>query len=227
MDPENHRSYWYEDGDIVIIAANTFKFRVHKNKLAIHSSVLKARTVAPHQEVIDGYPTIRLDDDADDVGCMLQGIYDTRAFDAEQLSFDFVSASLRLGTKYKIGSIRVNAIARLTAFWPNTLAEYDRGRAQDSTCINMCYNDAYAEEFVAAQLALTYDIPELLPVVLYGCCTWTTDNLADALKRTEKKFGHTTPLPSLYLLSMVTKGAVELTKLRGKVLFAFLDGELI
>ena len=102
-----------------------------------------------------------------------------RFFSVEStISFQTISALLRLGHKYRL-DIEKEATTRLKLVFPSTLEEFDDpnkglrllGRQPDTEMycstshIKICVSDAIA----AINLARTYDIPSILPSSFYMC----------------------------------------------------------
>ena len=70
--------YYFSDGNIVILAETTL-FRVHRSVLAMYSEVFKDMFTLPQPATgtkIDGFPLVRLPDTKDQVGGMLETIYE-------------------------------------------------------------------------------------------------------------------------------------------------------
>lgn len=90
--PERHETLWLSDGNVVL-ATNTYLFRVHKSVLAMRSSVFRDMFGLPsthdeasgaHEivgiapELCDGIPIVTLEDDGRDVEHLLKTIYESR-----------------------------------------------------------------------------------------------------------------------------------------------------
>ncbi|EPT05740.1 hypothetical protein FOMPIDRAFT_33876, partial [Fomitopsis schrenkii] len=115
---------WLNDGNVVI-GAETTAFRVHRSVLSLHSDVLRDMFTLPPptddgQEMMEGYPVVRVSDMAADMRHMLKALYGG----SEMLSgyktkaeFKVLAALLRLAHKYQIDKLRDGALARLKALY--------------------------------------------------------------------------------------------------------------
>lgn len=70
---------WLNDGNVVI-GAETTAFRVHRSVLSLHSDVLRDMFTLPPptddgQEMMEGYPVVRVSDMAADMRHMLKALY--------------------------------------------------------------------------------------------------------------------------------------------------------
>ncbi|KAF7370396.1 BTB domain-containing protein [Mycena sanguinolenta] len=109
--PTKRSELWFSDGSVILQAVDT-QFRVHWSLLARHSSVFGDMQKLPQpsdEPTVDGCPVVKLPDDPMDVELLLKGLYDS-AF---------------LGRKYQFEDVLDAAVARVTAKYPTTLAEYD------------------------------------------------------------------------------------------------------
>ncbi|KAI0783930.1 hypothetical protein BC629DRAFT_1518202 [Irpex lacteus] len=75
-----HREFWFEDGNIVLVAEGT-GFRVHRGVLSRHSEVFRDMFLVPQpaegEETIEGCPVVRLTEDgAEEVALVLEILYD-------------------------------------------------------------------------------------------------------------------------------------------------------
>ncbi len=71
-DIQKDEQVWFSDGNIVIVAANKFAFRVHKCILSLRSEVFRdlfslAYAEAATAEVMDGCPVVHLTDSPEDI----------------------------------------------------------------------------------------------------------------------------------------------------------------
>jgi hypothetical protein len=76
----NHQTLYFDDGNVILKCDRTL-FCVHRTLLSKHSEVLQglftpAGPEAKPQEFFRGCLFIALDDDADDIECLLNIIYD-------------------------------------------------------------------------------------------------------------------------------------------------------
>lgn len=89
---------------------------------------------------------------------------------APSVEFDVVSTWLRLGSKYGISCIRDEAIVRLDACYPCSLASFWNSQILTYTKKSrpIVYSDG--EEYFAYRLAWTHDLHHIVAVALYKCC---------------------------------------------------------
>lgn len=78
--PARHPDYYFADGNIVLVAGDV-TFRVHSGILCRHSKVFNDVIDPSHprnvqQEIIDGCPCARLDDNPEDLAVILDCLYD-------------------------------------------------------------------------------------------------------------------------------------------------------
>ncbi|KAF7370306.1 BTB domain-containing protein [Mycena sanguinolenta] len=118
---------WYWDGNVVLQASNT-QFRVHWSVLGQHSSVFHdmcGLPQPPDQPSIDGCQIVELADDPQDVEYLLKALYIPVFHCQEKLSLSVIGAFIRLGRKYDFKYLLDSAVARVTAYLPSTLEEWD------------------------------------------------------------------------------------------------------
>ena len=73
---------WYDDGNVILQAEGTL-FKVHRSVLARSSSVFKDMFSFPQPpftdtEMMDGCPVVKLSDSAEEVGYVLEGIFERK-----------------------------------------------------------------------------------------------------------------------------------------------------
>ncbi|KII90531.1 hypothetical protein PLICRDRAFT_39095 [Plicaturopsis crispa FD-325 SS-3] len=162
--PSRCLKLWFSDASVVLRAGKRM-FRVHRSVLCTHSKVFADMFAIPQaaasQETLNGCPFVHMPDDETSLTHLLQTMYYPSYFQQWSYSFDYISAILRLATKYEIGRIREMAIGKLEDGFPTTLAAFDdpiRARAR-----------AHAEDVVieAIQLAREADVPTILPCAFY------------------------------------------------------------
>lgn len=73
-----HTEFWYTDGSVVVIVANT-AFRIHKSILCKHSDIFSDLFAIPQPhdstETIDGCPTVHLPDALSDFVDVMKALY--------------------------------------------------------------------------------------------------------------------------------------------------------
>ena len=142
-----HKGLWFQDGSIILRAERTL-FRVHMSQLSRQSLLFKdmftlpqpsnsieqddedntvlAAPTGPDDESIQGCPVIPLYDDPKDLAVLLGAIYDGPWFgDNGREDFGYVSALLRLSTKYIVDTLRRKALEHLSEAWPPSLKGWD------------------------------------------------------------------------------------------------------
>ncbi|KAJ7183254.1 hypothetical protein C8R46DRAFT_850040, partial [Mycena filopes] len=123
--PLAHSEIWMAYGDVVLQAELTL-FKVNRDILVKHSTVFQGLFLVPQpqiQEVVEGCPIVESSDTAKDVGLLLAALYDPYHHKDKQ-PFEVVAMMLRLGRKYDIAILKVDAIARMHAKFPTTLSKW-------------------------------------------------------------------------------------------------------
>ncbi|KAI0079864.1 hypothetical protein K474DRAFT_1730503 [Panus rudis PR-1116 ss-1] len=162
---------WFDDGNVVLIAEHV-AFKVHKGQLERHSEVFRDLFTIPQPrdtELIDGCPWVELHDTPSDVLYLLRALYDGMYFEKPLCSdFPFLSAVLRLSSKYLIDNLRQRCLHRLRTDWPSTLEGWDR-REKEGTDENNRYvpRDVYPQPLPVIRLAISLGLDELLPAAYY------------------------------------------------------------
>lgn len=121
---------WFTDGNI-ILEAETTQFRVHRGVLAKHSSVFKDMFDVPQppgEPEIEGCPIVHLSDTAQDVGHLLNRLYDCFYNPHDALPIPVISAMVRLGHKYNFLRFRDDAVSRLMHDFPQDLVAFTKRR---------------------------------------------------------------------------------------------------
>ena len=144
--PAQSKSYWFDDGSVIIQAENT-QYRVHRSLLSRHSNIFKDMFSLPQPAVdlgptFEGCPVVLLSDKAADLEHVLSVIYDgirsgiiaiaflnlisaIRVHDMRtSISVDFLGAILRLGKKYDITYLCEEGLKRLRLEFPATLEKW-------------------------------------------------------------------------------------------------------
>jgi len=177
--------HYHEDGNIILIAGGV-KFRVYSGMLARRSSVFtdmfglpqptNGRESSPSpnkrsfQQMLDGVPAITLMDDPNDLTHLLDLVLPVASpyKPFESPSFDSLSATLILSTKYCFDDLREWAMACILHRFPHTL---EKVAAHPNL-------SAYKDPIIAARLvflARRADIPQLLPMAFYALAASTWD----------------------------------------------------
>ncbi|KAI0711714.1 hypothetical protein C8Q76DRAFT_769456 [Earliella scabrosa] len=129
---KHDEEFWYDDGT-VILAARDVEFRIYGGLLAHHSPVLKellAQAHPMHPPPLAGNensscPVVRLSDSPEDLRHLLRAYMPSRDtlsfYDAKTPSFSSISASIRLGSKYKIEALYEQSLRFLKNFYTDRL----------------------------------------------------------------------------------------------------------
>ncbi|KAG7442134.1 uncharacterized protein BT62DRAFT_1079649 [Guyanagaster necrorhizus] len=211
LKPTISDAFWFEDGNIVLIAANV-AFKVHRGQLSRHSEVFEDMFQLPQPPagadlMYDGTPFVNLHDSAQDFAYFLGALYDGLYF-VETSASDFacISAVLRLSTKYLFEHLRVQCMARLTQDWPTTLAGWDR-REQQATDENERYlpRERICHPIHIISLSIELGLTEFLPSAFYDLCRYGPSKIVAGC-------------PSLYDTSSVVTLSTDLLRriLRGR-----------
>ncbi|KZP11116.1 hypothetical protein FIBSPDRAFT_1050937 [Athelia psychrophila] len=161
---------WYDDGNVILQAQGT-QFRVHKSLLAQSSSVFNDMFSFPQPPatdagLVEGCPVVHLSDSAAEVRYILQAIFQREHTAGENMPLPVLSAFLRLGSKYDIQKLNIQARKKLFQNFPSTLAADD---ALDTHFhgIEKPTEEPYVELLLIARSA---GLLSILPRVLYECC---------------------------------------------------------
>ncbi|TFY70019.1 hypothetical protein EVG20_g2908 [Dentipellis fragilis] len=228
---QQHPTLWYEDGNVVISAGKTM-FLVHRSLLSRQSDVLAGLMLSAVQShgssPVEGCPLVTLDNSADDIAVVLTAIYDSRPFiQGIQLTFSTVSAMFRLGSEYKIQWLRDEALSRLQACYPDTLAKYDELVDRFDPKRPMPWT--HTQDYEVALLAQSYFLNSILVTALYECCTGKPWELLLRLGLNEE--GRQTPSTSVpfnrELIQKLFRGRSELVTLRTTQTFGFIDEKIL
>jgi hypothetical protein len=171
------RSLWMDDGTVVL-CSGTSLFRVYRGVLARESSVFKDLFSLPQpagDPTYEGCPLVTLPDQPIDLYYLLAAIHDYRSFlnNPGSETFPVIAGILRLSTKYDIEHLRNRAIVVLEYHYPPTLKLWDQ---------RDCWRDL-GTDFEALNLARETNVPQLLPGVMYECCTeYMVEEIVDCFR---------------------------------------------
>lgn len=142
----------------------------------------------------------------------------------EQVSFTLVSAWLRMGTKYKVDRLRDDAIRRLAICYPSTLQGFDL--ANSASFVLPIEAPTVPEAPMVAFLALTHDLPYILPLALYYCCLEQPSSLRSIIDKAHQTYGRGITRDDPSLIARCYEGRPALLDLHHKFLFTVFDGPL-
>ncbi|KZP30453.1 hypothetical protein FIBSPDRAFT_814728 [Athelia psychrophila] len=157
---------WYDDGNVVLQAGCT-QFKLYRGILGENSSVFKDMVSFPQPplvdtDLVDGCPVVHLSDSAEDVKYVLQSICQRKYMSfGEKLSLAVLSAFIRLGRKYDIRDLYIEALKRLYIQFPILEGEL---------VIEWTVVQEPASLFELITFARTTGMLSILPDVLYTCC---------------------------------------------------------
>ncbi|KAJ3478811.1 hypothetical protein NLI96_g9499 [Meripilus lineatus] len=202
--PTPHSTLRFEDGNIVLIAQNTY-FRVHKGILMHHSEVMKDMFQIPQPaysaaDLIEGCPIVHMSDTASDIELFLLALYDggSKYFDSTKpLDFQVVAAMLRMGQKYSVESLIKGGTDRLKAFFPASLEDYDTrfndgtdwfvdhwysGSASHGPPENISIYMGLEDAIKVIPLLQHFELKECLPAAFYFLSQIPEDELIEAVE---------------------------------------------
>lgn len=180
---------WFNDGNIVLEAEDTV-FRIFSGILASNSVVFNEMFTFPQppdEETFEGCPLVHLADSAVDLMYFLKAIHDARYesfsacdlvqnvnplffasfYDLDHITDFFVVAGvLRLSTKYEVPYLRERSIKALSSLYPSDLAEFEATIHKRSRIESF-----HGRVFAAVNLVRECNVPSILPVALFRCCT--------------------------------------------------------
>ncbi|KIJ32817.1 hypothetical protein M422DRAFT_52680 [Sphaerobolus stellatus SS14] len=170
-DWKHHPDLYMQDGTLILLAEDTV-FRVYPGLLAMHSEVFRGMsTISDHLpeeiEIYDGYPVVRLTDDAEDLAQFLKSTMGINQFHAfKPTSFPIAAAVLRLSSKYMVDPLRHQTIEHFRRLIPKSFE--DIGKEQS-------YKQVFGEEnpphpFTVLTLFRQCQLTTFLPWAFYTAC---------------------------------------------------------
>ncbi|KAI0328046.1 hypothetical protein GY45DRAFT_1255894 [Cubamyces sp. BRFM 1775] len=118
-------SYWFEDGNVILVADDNIGFRVHRGILAHHSSIFcDLFGVAQPEcgEALDGCPIVPLSDSADDLNQLMRA--GSEHTHKQILSFSTAAPLLELAHKYNIEHLSAEVLARMRTVFCHQLTTF-------------------------------------------------------------------------------------------------------
>ncbi|KAI0691704.1 hypothetical protein C8Q76DRAFT_660872 [Earliella scabrosa] len=180
--------FWLEDGNLVLVARDTV-FRVYRQLLASQSPIFAdmfASSSVEASETLDGCPVVRLSDSPQDLVHLLRvllprtqrSVY--RDNEVPPMTFNQISAMVRLAHKYGIEDVQRQALSALKA----DLTEFSRFYEGEGAAViydetvwkgeegpRRGLTESSSQAIGIVSLARLTDTPSLLPVALYICAT--------------------------------------------------------
>ncbi|KLO08385.1 hypothetical protein SCHPADRAFT_944478 [Schizopora paradoxa] len=188
--PKPHDFLWFPDGNVVL-ATDTYLFKVHKSLLAVHSSVFRDMFELPNVghadpmpgqggaglalETYEGVPMVTMvGDKGEDVAHLLRAVFEPNYYhrDDDNTPLEVIVALLLLSTKYDFNAVRKNIILHLSRQYPMNLEEYSALDSDTTSMFGKLRNDCH---FTLLAAALTADVDVLLPGLLLACSDFSTD----------------------------------------------------
>ncbi|THH29804.1 hypothetical protein EUX98_g4391 [Antrodiella citrinella] len=190
MSSAPHPQLYFADGDIILSAALDAtgvqqNFRVHKFMLSHNSTVFSdilsiPLTGSDADPIVDGVPLMALQDDAADLECLLNMLYNpATALPYERLHSNTavqVMGALRMARKYQIDTVFDRIVKHIERDWPTTLDQltlldlemtFWRDRyvidAKEGKINGLYFDDRFPEPGSAIRLAKDFGITSILP----------------------------------------------------------------
>ncbi|KAI5119753.1 hypothetical protein M0805_004085 [Coniferiporia weirii] len=168
--------FWFKDGNVILLAGNV-AFKVHRGVLERHSDVfedLLSIPQPPGEVTFEECHIIELHDQPTDLWYLLKALYD--GLYLRQLSasdFKYVSAVLRLSTKYFVEHLRERCVNRLMIDWPCTLASWDSREIEATDAFGRYSPRArFAHPIHVINFAREMGITNVLPCAFYDLCRY-------------------------------------------------------
>ncbi|KLO08406.1 hypothetical protein SCHPADRAFT_835399 [Schizopora paradoxa] len=185
MAPKRHESLWFSSGDVVL-STNIYLFKVHKELLALQSSVFKDMFELEQpvegvqgivQELYEGLPLVALvGDEGKDVAHLLKAVYyrDYYDRDNDKTPLEIIVALLVLGNKYDFKHIQSDVMKQLLRLYPNTLDGFDDVDQGGYDC-NLFGVHRVKSDFKLLEACHTANVAVLLPILYYACSEFTVE----------------------------------------------------
>ncbi|KLO07745.1 hypothetical protein SCHPADRAFT_881288, partial [Schizopora paradoxa] len=182
--PKPHELLWFSDGNVVL-ATDTYLFKVHKSLLALHSSVFRDMFELPNvghgdpipgqgdagaaSEAYEGVPMVTLiGDKGEDVAHLLRAVFGPDYYnrDDDDTPLETIVALLPLSTKYDFKVVRKNVILHISRHYAMTLQEYDALYIKKAPMFGKARNQCH---FPLLAAAVTANVDVLLPGLFLAC----------------------------------------------------------
>ncbi|KAF8876171.1 hypothetical protein BD779DRAFT_1475769 [Infundibulicybe gibba] len=176
-EPKRDPNLWFDDGNLILQAGNTL-FRVYGGMLAARSAVFKDMLSFPQPDDVvklEGCPLVHLHDAPTDVSSFLRAIFDSGFYESPSTPTELsvVTSVLRLSRKYDVPYLRRRSILHFATAYPTTLEDWIK-RERARTIPPKDYTP-----FAVLPVIREFDLPWILPSVMYCLCTHALANTLD------------------------------------------------
>ncbi|KAI1795381.1 hypothetical protein LXA43DRAFT_882046 [Ganoderma leucocontextum] len=171
---------WFEDGTVALVAGNV-EFCFYKDLLEDQSPVFRDMFASPQPSTPPGEPSecarVHLSDSAEDVRELLRMLLpdkQARLYSWRRLTFDALSACIRLGHKYQLDHIVDEAMTFVRKAYPKDFASYlERSTLHPEQAIGV------------VNLARLIGADDVLPLAIVDCCALSGTDLIQGLVRAD------------------------------------------
>ncbi|KZP23500.1 hypothetical protein FIBSPDRAFT_952021 [Athelia psychrophila] len=226
--PVNRSDIWFHDGNIVLQAERT-QFKIHGGILAQSSTVFNDMLSipqplgpAPAYGMVEGCPVVQLSDSAEDVTFVLKAL-SQRGYAAtgKPVTIEVVAAFLRLGKKYDIEVLRVEALERIFSEVATTVDEMLSNTNKPKRLIEAGFFRNLPLPWVdILNLAREHDLQSVLPLALYECCRLFDKGAAFSTTRNMSEFAISTSDQIL-----IAAGPRRIIKLQNETTFVWASAD--
>ncbi|TFY78938.1 hypothetical protein EWM64_g5080 [Hericium alpestre] len=157
-----HQDLWLDHGDIIAVCGSV-GFRVSKCILALNSSVFREmfESLDPGEsDVYEDQCVVCFPDKAEDMYHFLKAMHYKRYGRIQsEPPFSVLASILKLSTKYMVDDLRSDIIEALITIFPPHLESWNEKHLEKYILD--------ADEMLAVELALQFDVPIILPAACY------------------------------------------------------------
>lgn len=238
---------WFDDGN-VILQVEMFQFKVYSGMLSAKSEVFRDMFSIPQpaggDDMVDGCHIVHLSDDPEDVRYVLEALYNGRYIttfasihillqsniasefrnyneDKKLQPLPVLAAFLRLGRKYEIRQLYIEAASRISREFPSTLEKWEEAQGK---ALEISPSPTLAFDMI--DVARRTGFYAALPAALYYCCSgdWDMSDIFEGVKREDGSIA----VLSLEDQKACLGGKQALTRVQADETFSWLNtGELI
>ncbi|SJL15252.1 uncharacterized protein ARMOST_18740 [Armillaria ostoyae] len=163
---EKDISFWFEDGNIVLVSAQGTGFRVHLGILSLNAEFFCDMSgLALPDRGEGGFTLLHVTDSTRDLSHFLHAFY-TRAYfyTGKPTHYDALDSMLRMSTKYLAQKLRSDLIKHLIMIYPPEMAKVRMHQ-------HLIDPDQKCHSLYAIAMAREHDIPDILPTAFYFAST--------------------------------------------------------